>query len=126
MPLGVGRAASWIGKKAGAGTRYAQRHPKQLIGGAAALGFMSNSPFKKTGIGPAFMEATTGDPQAFQKVINAKIQNAVHNMFTTPGEQAGFEFLDNNYYRSPSTSLSSPYTGPSGSTVFGMYNLRTR
>lgn len=115
MALGVGRAVGWL-----------SRHPKTLVGGAAVAGIMAAHPFKGTGIGSAFMEQTTGDPNAFKTVARARISQAVHDMVATEGEKNAFEYLSQNYSRVPSTSLYSPGGGPSGNVVFGMYNLRIK
>lgn len=115
MPLGFGRAVGWI-----------SRHPKTLVGGAAAAGVIGGNPFRGSGISGAFQEQVLGDPSAFRTLARAQIYQTIHDMVATPGERNGLSYLRSNYSRVPSTSLYGPGGGPSGNIVFGMHQLRIR
>lgn len=102
------------------------RKPSALIVPAAFVGFgVGMAP----GMGDAtssFMETVTGDRNAIRNVARAQLRSTYEEIVNTPAERNVMEYLTRSYSRTPSNSLYGPGGGPSGSVVFGMYNLRAK
>lgn len=106
--------------------RSIANNPKKIIVPAGVFGF-------GVGMGPGvssatgdFMETVTGDRNAIRTVARAQLKSSFEELMNTPAERNVMEYLTRNYSRTPSNSLYGPGGGPSGSVVFGMYNLRAK
>lgn len=138
---GIGDMARW-GAKAGApamaAARWGANHPRLTFGLAATAGFLAAEPF-----GPAYEQIVNqgilGAPHATRTYMQSGAVVGLQNAFMTPQQarrvQGGWatSMDGDRYYQEPNgynpaahvnTGMMYPYTGPDGSIVMGMYNLR--
>lgn len=102
------------------------RRPALVIAPMAVAGTVAGlAPGVKSATG-TFMETVTGDRNAIGKIAKAQLRSSFENLVNTPDENNVMEYLTRNYSRTPNASLYGPGGGPSGSVVFGMYNLRAK
>lgn len=102
------------------------RKPKRIIIPAAVAGLtVGMAPGVSNATG-TFMETVTGDRNAIGNITKAQLRRSFENVINTSDENNVMEYLSRSYSRTPSASLYGPGGGPSGSVVFGMYNLRAK